>query len=446
LKFYRYAIETAQTIESSFSSANIAVKEVVSQQIIDIAEQISDLEDQQPVRILLVDDSGIVEYDSNNDLGPNAFLKRNLGKDYNIITRVLSGEDVQPMDLSIRTGSPTEKQWVMYAYAPINNAEVGNIGMVIISTSLSDVEQLLQAVTAQFMIYTSVAATIALLVGIMLSSTITKPIGRLTNVIKNMAQGKFNQRVSISGAKELRDLGKSFNTMSEKLEHLDRSRTEFVSNASHELKTPLSAVKVLSESLIHAQNVDVETYHEFLCDINQEVDRLSLIVQDLLSLVQLDDVENTKQYTKVNVTDIVMRVSKSLALLAKKKNIELIIETDDNCIIKGNELEVDRAVGNLIDNAIKYTQATGTVRATVKQLPDLIKLTVADNGPGIDNKHLPFIFDRFYRVDKARSREYGGTGLGLSITRQIIRKHNGYIEVESEVGKGTTFNIMLPRA
>lgn len=444
LKFYRYAIETAQVVEPSFSSANLAVKEVVSEQIIDIADKISDMEQQQPVRILLLDKVGIVEYDSNNDLGPNAFIKRNLGKDYPIVSKVLAGEDVQPMDLNIHTGYPPESKWVMYAYAPINNATLGTIGMVIISTTLSDVEVLLQAMTTQFMLYTVVASTIAILVGMMISNTITQPIGKLTGVIRKMEQGKLDERVEVSGAKEMRELGQSFNVMSEKLQRLDQSRNEFVSNASHELKTPLSAIKVLSESLIHTTGVDSETYHEFLCDINDEVDRLSLIVDDLLSLVRLDDVENKASFISIDMKELILRTIKSLFILAEKKKIRFSTDLEEACIVHGNELEIERAVGNIIDNAIKYIQENGQISVKLKRIENQLQLIITDNGPGIDHQHLPFIFDRFYRVDKARSRENGGTGLGLAICKQVIIKHNGYIDVESKVGEGTEFTITLP--
>jgi signal transduction histidine kinase len=232
--------------------------------------------------------------------------------------------------------------------------------------------------------------------------------------------------------------------MTTKLDQVDKQRKEFVANVSHELRTPLSSIKILSESLIHQKNVDEKIYREFLMDIDSEVDRLNKIIDSLLNLVDLEKQNLDLDYQVTYVNYLVSRVINSLKPLADKKNIDLTFTEKERIQIMLDQLKIQQCLVNVIGNAIKYTPENGKVDVILYSSQKEVVIKVKDNGIGIPKEDLPFIFDRFYRVDKARSRNTGGTGLGLAITQQIIALHQGRIEVESEVNQGTTIYIILP--
>ena len=222
------------------------------------------------------------------------------------------------------------------------------------------------------------------------------------------------------------------------------SRNQFVSNASHELKTPLSTMKILLETLLYQENYDPQMQKEFLTDINKEIDRLNRIVSDLLTLVNIDSGGMRLNVADIRLRDIVTEQVKRLSPLARERGIELSCLVRDPCETVGDSLKLQQVFYNVIDNAIKYTPRGGEVRVELARAGKRAVVRVEDTGIGIPAADLPHIFDRFYRVDKARSRETGGTGLGLSIVRQIVLLHDGDIRAESEENKGTTFIIDLP--
>jgi len=249
----------------------------------------------------------------------------------------------------------------------------------------------------------------------------------------------------VRGRNEFANLAKAFNSMSERLEQLDKSRSQFVSNASHELKTPLSTMKILIETLLYQDPMDPGMAKEFMTDVNKEIDRLNRIVSDLLTLVNIDS------GIKMNMEDLdigtlLQEQVKRLAPLARENGIELDCVANQALEVNGDALKLQQVVYNIIDNAIKYTPRGGEVHCTLVRSGKKAVIRVSDTGVGIPAEDLPHIFDRFYRVDKARSRETGGTGLGLSIVKQFVLLHGGTINAESTVGKGTTFVIELPLA
>ena len=232
--------------------------------------------------------------------------------------------------------------------------------------------------------------------------------------------------------------------MSEKLETLDQSRNQFVSNASHELKTPLATMKIMIESLIYQPDMDKELRTEFMSDINSEIDRLSAIVSDLLTLVQMDS-ENVKLTREnLSIAALVKENAHRLQPIMDQKEQQIALTITDSCDIYADKSKLNQVIYNLMENAVKYTQTGGLIKVSLQRQGKEAKLTVVDNGPGIPKENLPHIFDRFYRVDKARSREKGGTGLGLSIVHQLVLLHGGSIRVESEEGKGAAFIVELP--
>ena len=225
---------------------------------------------------------------------------------------------------------------------------------------------------------------------------------------------------------------------------LDESRQEFVSNVSHELKTPITSMKVLADSLLGQQGLPEELYQEFLHDISKEIDRENDIITDLLALVRMEKSESEINISSVNINEILEAVLKRLKPIAESKNIELIFESFRPVIADVDELKFASVATNLVENAIKYNNTDGTVTASLNSDHQYFYLKVTDTGIGISEENQDRVFERFFRVDKARSRETGGTGLGLAITKEIVMKHHGSIKIHSKEGEGTTFTVRIP--
>ncbi|MFU0800903.1 MAG: ATP-binding protein [Xylanivirga thermophila] len=438
--FQKYAIEVAQSVSKGYFNA----EPDVIYDIQELGEEITRKEGES-TRILVLNANGIVDYDSYNDIGPSSLLKQDLKKYLPELEQVLSGSSIDAKDLYIIGENPSVKKRVLYSYAPISYENYGVIGMVFISSSLSSLEELLMRTRNMLNLYSIIISISIIILSFVISSFITQPINELTNVINKMSQGHLDQRVDIRGSAELKQLGEAFNIMSEKLESLDKTRNEFVSNASHELKTPLSSIKVLTESLLQMNPPDPDIYTEFLNDINNEIDRLNAIITDLLTLVRMDSGEASIKKEDIDIKELVQKSTKGLQLLAKKRDIDLEVFYDDNdLLIEGEPVKIQQVITNIVDNAIKYTPEGGRVWIDVYRGLDKAIIKVADTGVGIPQEDLTHIFDRFFRVDKARSRVTGGTGLGLSIAHKIVLSHGGNIHVSSTEGKGTTFYIELP--
>jgi signal transduction histidine kinase len=293
-------------------------------------------------------------------------------------------------------------------------------------------------------LYFLIAAVGVVILSLLVSRWITRPVAALTAGIKQMSKGDFSGRVRVGGSGEMARLAETFNQMSVRLENLERSRNQFVSNASHELKTPLATMKILLESLIYQDDMDAELRREFMQDINKEIDRLNMVIGDLLTLVHIDSQKMRLRREMMLLSGAVKEAVRRLAPLASDRGQEIEVALHDDCEMFADPAKLQQVIYNLIDNAIKYTADGGKIRIGLELVGRDAVLKVSDSGVGIPKEDIPHVFDRFYRVDKARSRETGGTGLGLSIVQQIVRLHGGSIDVESETGKGTTFIIELP--
>ncbi len=317
-------------------------------------------------------------------------------------------------------------------------------GILLLSIPIQDVVDRTSVVINQTNFIFLSINLLVLILSVLFSDILTKPIVRLTKVIEQMSRGKLKQRVAFKGRGEIAKLGRAFNDMSERIDNLDKLRNEFVSNASHELRTPLSSMKLLIEALLHEENPDPAMVKEFLGDVNGEIDRLNAIIADLLTIVRMDDMQSPT-LKPVDLGGVVSRTVKALGPLAEQNEITLSLVEAEGLYVKGDELKLRQMVSNLVDNAIKYTDPGGSVSVSTDQTADSVLFIVSDTGMGIPEKDLPHVFERFYRVDKARSRVTGGTGLGLSIIKQIVQYHDGEITVESEEGVGSTFTVTLPR-
>ena len=331
--------------------------------------------------------------------------------------------------------------WVVYYTAAVT-ADGELLGVLLYADSIQDAVDSVNRVTQQIgLVFVAFAVAVGI-VSLTVSGWLTRPILTLTNAIRRVGAQGYSERVPVRGKDELAALSEAFNIMSEKLENHDRLRNEFVSNASHELKTPLSTMKILSESMLYEEQPDPKMMREFFGDINHEVDRLTHIINDLLRLVQEENADRALNIDAVDMEALIHRVIRRLMPLAKSKGIRLerkLLPVK----IEADESRIEQVVTNLIDNALKYTDK-GSVAVTLKPDGAYAVLTVHDTGIGIPKEAIPRLFERFYRVDKARSRDTGGTGLGLSIVERIVAMHGGFIDVESVSGRGSTFTVRLP--
>ena len=280
--------------------------------------------------------------------------------------------------------------------------------------------------------------------GMFFSGVLTKPITEMTKVILRMSKGDLGARVEEKGSGEIKHLAVAFNSMSEQLEALNQTRNQFVSNASHELKTPLATMKIMTESLIYQPDMDAELRTEFLSDVNMEINRLSSIVSDLLTLVKVDSRSSDLHKEKLSLAEVVKDAQHRLQPIYSQREQEIVLQLQDSCDMLADKSMMQQIVYNLMENAVKYTPQKGKITVSLQRTGRDAVLSVTDNGPGIPKESQPHVFERFYRVDKARGRESGGTGLGLSIVQQYVNLHDGRVRVQSEEGQGATFIVELP--
>jgi signal transduction histidine kinase len=332
----------------------------------------------------------------------------------------------------------------LYVAVPIiSNNKV--VGVVFISSSLEKIYSNVNKMTKNYFMLAVLCIIISGLVSFIFAHVIANPIEKLTKGIKKMYQGDLSQKVEVVGNDELTNLAQAFNMMSTKLFQVDQQRKEFVANVSHELRTPLSAMKLLSQSLLYEENASIETYREFLGDIASEVDRLDKIIESLLALVDLDQEKLELNYEITYVNYLLEKLIQSLKPIAEQKGMHIQFICSEKIQINLDRIKIQQALTNIIHNAIKYTPQGKKVEVSLYSEDNKVTVQIKDNGIGIPEESLPYIFERFYRVDQARARSTGGTGLGLAISKQIIELHQGEIEVISQVNKGTIFYVRLPK-
>lgn len=303
--------------------------------------------------------------------------------------------------------------------------------------------------TINYMKRISIAVMIALLLvfsGILVFVIykLISPAKDMKEAILSLSDGDKNARIKKQTIKEYKDIGDAVNVLLDRLESIDGSRDEFVSNVSHELKTPMTSMKVLADSLLATENAPIEMYKDFMQDIAEEIDRENEIIGDLLNLVRTDGERAVLNIETVDVNELMEVVLKRLKPIALKNNIEIIFESMRPVTASIDRVKFIIVLTNIIENAIKYNHPEGWVKITLNADHKFFYVDVSDSGIGIPEECKDQVFERFYRVDKARSRETGGTGLGLAITKNIVLLHKGTIKFYSKENEGTTFNIRIP--
>ena len=336
---------------------------------------------------------------------------------------------------------------IMGAGAKLNmkqNTTEQVMGVMLISISTDNIQTTLNLLNSRAEALQLIVIVVVIALAGFLSGLLVKPLNKVTKAIAEVKDGFSDSAINVPDYVETVHIVDAFNQLLRRMKILDDSRQEFVSNVSHELKTPITSMKVLADSLLMQPDAPVELYREFMEDIAKEIDRENTIITDLLSLVKMDKTAADLNITEVNINELTEIVCKRLRPIARKRNIEVTFESMRQVKASVDEVKISLVISNLVENAIKYNQEAGSVHVSLDADHQYFVLKVTDTGIGIPEESIHHIYERFYRVDKSHSREIGGTGLGLAITRSAVLMHRGFIDVESTPGVGSTFTVRIP--
>jgi two-component system, OmpR family, phosphate regulon sensor histidine kinase PhoR len=349
-------------------------------------------------------------------------------------------------DLGVITRfSETLSKPMRYMAMPIKDVQ-HDYGFIRVALPLSHIDQRLDRLRNIVVAAASLTALIALILGFWIARSFASPLSRMTDMAQSLSEGDYKQRLEIDRQDEMGELAITLNLLAKKAEQRETVRRDFIANASHELKTPVTAIQGITETLLEDNTMDEETRQRFLQKVNGQSIRLAQLVSDLLALSRLES-NDSESFEDINLNKIIQDSCHILEPHAKEKALSLNSQSPESkVVVFGDVKSLSQLLENLIDNAIKYTPAGGTISVLLKTNNDQAVIEVEDNGIGIDPEEQQRIFERFYRVDKARSKTLGGTGLGLSIVKHIAIRHQGNISLESTLGKGSLFRITLPIA
>ncbi|WP_417043933.1 sensor histidine kinase [Dysosmobacter sp.] len=381
-------------------------------------------------RILVTDDAGRVLYDTRETgsaVGEYSF--------YTEIVQALLGNDAFTSNYSNGAFRSRASSPVLY-----QNQIIGAVYAYEYDRSQG---ALLEGLQANLLRLSAIIGAAVLCLSMVLSRALTRKMALLLTAIRQVREGAYSHRAQIKGHDEIAQIGQEFNSLTDRLQTTENARRRFVSDASHELKTPLAAIRLLTDSILQTDNIDRATAREFVSDIGAEAERLSRITEDLLRLTRLDSgVLETP--TVVDVLPVLKQVLRMMILVAQEKEIDLTYRAAEGCTVLATKDEIHQIIYNLTDNAVKYSPPHSSVQVTLAREGEQVVLTVEDNGAGIPEEDLPRIFERFYRVDKARSRAAGGTGLGLSIVSDTVKRRGGTVEAGNRPGGGAVFTVRWP--
>ena len=420
----------AATMENSVSVMVSSLANLESLTEENVSAAMTLVESTELSRILVTDAAGKVLYDTRETDGAVG--------DYALYTEVvqaLLGNDA--FTCSYRSGAFRSR-----AASPVlyQNRIIGAV-----YAYEYDVEQaaLLRGFQSNIRNLSIIVSMLVLVVSFVLSRALTGKISELLSAIRQVREGAYSHRAVIRGHDEIAQIGYEFNSLTDRLQTTEDVRRRFVSDASHELKTPLAAIRLLTDSILQTENIDLATTREFVADIGQEADRLSRISEDLLRLTRLDS-GVTAPPSAVDVGPILEQVLRMMDLVAEERQVALHCDASEPCRVLATKDELHQVIYNLVDNAVKYSHDGGQVWISLHREGGQAVLAVADNGVGIPQEDLPRIFQRFYRVDKARSRAAGGTGLGLSIVQDTVKNRGGTVEAANRPQGGAVFTVHWP--
>ena len=326
-----------------------------------------------------------------------------------------------------------------------NNDKSDVRGLIIAMVSLQNCNEMSEYLHDQRDNLVGIFFIITLIFSVLVALLIRNNFRRMQNELDIIAAGHQEAGLGQENFREFYNLSSSFNKIINRYKELENTRQEFVSNVSHELKTPITSMKILADSLLMQPDVPVELYEEFMNDIVHEIDRENQIITDLLTLVKMDKTQADLNITSVKINDLLEVLLKRISPIAEKRGIKIRLETMREVVAEVDEVKLSLACNNLIENAVKYNHDDGKVDVSLNADHKFFYIRVKDTGCGIPEDCQEQIFERFYRVDKARSRAMGGTGLGLAIAKEIMESHGGKLTAESEYGKGTTMIMWFPK-
>ncbi len=380
-------------------------------------------------RLIVTDQSGTVIYDSqpiNFDFTRYALFPE--------ILKALEENDV--FSWQYRDG-------VMYSRAA---TPVYSFGKLVGCVYLMELDKaqgaLIQSLRQNILSITFALELVIILFSVMFAGAFSSRLRRIMASMRIIREGDYSHKVAMGGHDELTVLGEEFNDLTERLQTSEQKRRQFVSDASHELKTPLASIKLLSDSILQ-NDMDSDTIREFVGDIGTEAERLNRMSQKLLSLTRIESREDG-QCEIIYMAPTIRRVVRMLDAIAQKNDIKITLDLENDCQIRILDDDLYQIAFNLVENGIKYNTPGGTLLIRIHQTENCGVLTVQDSGVGIPPDAIDHVFERFYRVDKARSRKSGGSGLGLSIVRNMVERNGGSIRVESSVGIGSAFIVSFP--
>lgn len=438
-----YGKKITETLSSNALLAGEILKsDVASARQKNVQNEVSLLAENLELRVTVIDTKGRVLADSEKD---HSLMENHLERE-EVSSAITSG-----FGESTRF-SNTLGLFMKYVALPITD-KGRVVGIIRFAMPFTELRDELHIIDRVFAVGGVLAIMVTLIVGYFISRNISLPLRKMEETARGIAEGNLSRRVDIRTRDELGGLAISFNRMADELEakisnleKLDRIRTDFVANVSHELKTPLTSIKGFIETLEDGAIDDKEKAIRFLSIIRKHAERLSNIINDLLSLTEIETPHIKIEEKRFDLKYLLDEVAWSFGHALTVKSQELKVDYNGSDFeIKGDRDKIEQILVNLIDNAIKYTAQKGKVTCSLFEKEDSVMITVEDSGIGIAKEHLDRLFERFYRVDKARSRESGGTGLGLSIVKHIIVLHSGHIDIDSEVGKGTKITVILPK-
>ena len=395
-----------------------------------VEQVMNQLDDMGLTRIMVTDDAGMILYDTLEGGGT-------------VHQYAMIREIAHALDRNVVFSSTFEDgRFQSSAALPVVHRNMV-IGSVLLYEEDTEQAVLLQGVQSNLRTLSIGIAALVLVLSMIFSRALTGRIGALLRAIHIVREGKYSHRVQLKGSDELSQLAEEFNQLTDRLQTTDEVRRRFVSDASHELKTPLASIRLLSDSILHSDGIDPETTREFVADIGEEAERLTRISERLLTLTRLD-AQLTVERVPVDLCVVVRKVGHMLRPLADATGIGLESSLEEGCVVHAVADDLYQITFNLMENAIKYNRPEGTVFVTLRREEDEIVLQVEDTGVGIPDEDMDKIFNRFYRVDKARSRAAGGTGLGLSIVRDMAKQHGGTVSVSHREPEGSCFTVCFP--
>lgn len=317
-------------------------------------------------------------------------------------------------------------------------------GVLLISVSTDGIVTNQEILSRKAAILEITIAIVLIGIAMALATVLIRPFNRVADAIHDVKEGFTDEIAAVPDYLETEHIIDAYSQVVSRMKILDDSRQEFVSNVSHELKTPITSMKVLADSLLMQKDAPLELYQEFMEDIANEIERENKIINDLLSLVKMDKTAADLNISNVNINELMELILKRLTPIANKQDVELIFESMRQVDAEVDEVKLTLALSNLVENAIKYNKENGWVRIMLDADHQFFTVEIADSGIGIPEESLDQIYERFYRVDKSHSRDIGGTGLGLAITRNAILMHRGSIKATSKEEEGTTFTVKIP--